>query len=94
MSRLERKKSNHMIRSPFSSVEINEDICSGCNRCVDICLMDVFVANPSKGKAPLVKYPDECWFEGCCLEACPLYKKGAIRLNIPLPMKVSILKGE
>lgn len=81
------------IYSPFKAVEINAAICSGCNHCVEICPMDVFVANPSKGEPPLVFYPEECWFCGCCVEQCPLKKKKAIRLVIPLPMRVSVLKG-
>ena len=89
-----RKKNNvFMVRSPYATVEINEDVCNGCNTCVDVCLMDVFAPNPVKGKPPIIMYPDECWFEGCCLENCPLYDKGAIKLNTPLPMKVSALRG-
>ena len=82
----------NMIRSPYTTVVINEEVCSGCNICVDVCMMDVFAANPEKGKPPIVMYPDECWFDGSCLDECPLYEKGAIRLKTPLPMKVSVLR--
>jgi NAD-dependent dihydropyrimidine dehydrogenase PreA subunit len=77
----------------FRTVEINEDVCSGCNICVEICMMDVLAPNPEKGKPPIVAYPEECWFDGSCVEMCPLKEKGAIQVRIPLPMRVSVSKG-
>ena len=78
----------------FESVGINADTCTGCNTCVDICVMDVLIAAPEKGKPPIVAYPEECWFDGCCVEMCPQRDRGAIRVRTPLPMQVSALRGE
>ena len=77
----------------FRPVVFNEEVCNGCNKCVDICPMDILVANSQKGKPPIVAYPDECWYDGNCLFQCPLRDKGAIRIVVPLPMRVSILRG-
>jgi len=59
-------------------------VCKGCNRCVEVCPADVFMPNPKKGKPPLVVYPDECDYCGCCVKDCPLRDKGAIEVNRPL----------
>jgi len=61
-------------------------VCNGCNRCVNVCQADVMIPNPEKGKPPIALYPDECWYEGSCVEHCP--RAGAIRLNHPLAMRV------
>lgn len=61
----------------FFPVEINPEICNGCNKCVEVCQCDVFAPNPEAGKPPLILFPQECWQEGSCVEACP--RKGAIR---------------
>jgi ferredoxin len=29
------------------------------------------VHNQCKGEPPIVLYPDECWFCGCCVDHCP-----------------------
>jgi NAD-dependent dihydropyrimidine dehydrogenase PreA subunit len=36
-----------------------------------------------------VKYPDECWFCGCCITHCPHKDKGAIQIVTPFPMRGS-----
>lgn len=77
----------------FRPIVINEEVCIGCNICVDVCGSDVFVANPEKGKPPIVKYPEECWYEGSCVYECPLREKGAIKIITPLPMRVLVLRG-
>lgn len=79
-------------RSPFKTIEIEAAVCSGCNRCVDTCPMDVLSPNPVHGEPPRVVYPDECWFCGCCVDRCPLQDKGAIRVIIPLPMRVAVFE--
>jgi NAD-dependent dihydropyrimidine dehydrogenase PreA subunit len=61
----------------FFPVVIDPEICNGCNRCVEVCQVDVFAPNPEQGKPPLVLFPQECWQEGSCVEVCP--RKGAIR---------------
>jgi len=55
--------------------------------------MDVLAPNPDNEGPPLVVYPEECWFCGSCVDQCPLKKIGAIRVIIPLPMRVSVLRG-
>jgi len=61
----------------------NQNICVGCNRCIDVCQVDLFIPNPLENKPPLVLYPGECWYCGSCVEICP--KPDAIKLN-PLLM--------
>ena len=82
----------YRINGPFKAVELEASVCSGCNRCVDTCPMDVLFPNPEKGGPPLVVYPEECWFCGCCVDQCPLKNKGAIRVIIPLPMRVAVFQ--
>ncbi|MFX1600826.1 MAG: ferredoxin family protein [Promethearchaeota archaeon] len=68
------------ISNPIS---FNPDLCVGCNKCIEVCQVDIFIPNPEKNKPPIVLYPGECWYCGCCVDECP--KPGAIKLN-PLPM--------
>ncbi len=63
----------------FFPVAFDPAICNGCNRCVEVCQVDVFAPNPEPGKPPLVLFPRECWQEGSCVAACP--RQGAIRWN-------------
>lgn len=56
--------------------------CVGCNRCVNVCQVDILIPNPEKGKPPVVLYPGECYYCGCCVMACK--REGAIRLRHPL----------
>ena len=88
------KRRDYMVPSRFRAIEINREACTGCNMCVDICMMDVLAPNPQKGEPPIVTYPEECWFEGSCVEMCPQKEKGAIKVVIPLPMRVSVLWGK
>jgi NAD-dependent dihydropyrimidine dehydrogenase PreA subunit len=67
-------------------VRFDPSVCNGCNRCVNVCQADVMIPNPGKGQPPIVLYPEECWYEGSCVEHCP--RAGAIRLNHPLAMRV------
>lgn len=60
--------------------------CIGCNRCMEICQVDIFLPNPEKGKHPVVAYPGECWYCGCCVMECPV--EGAIKLRHPLMNRV------
>ena len=57
----------------------NEDICTGCNSCVDVCQVDLLAPHPCQGKPPLLLFPSECWYCGCCVAACP--QTGAIELK-------------
>lgn len=56
--------------------------CIGCNKCVEICQVDILIPNPEKGKHPIVLYPGECWYCGCCVMECPV--EGSIKLRHPL----------
>ncbi|WP_350340634.1 ferredoxin family protein [Candidatus Solincola tengchongensis] len=56
---------------PCRPVLFDPELCTGCNACVDVRRKDVLFPNPEKGKPPLILYPDECWFCGCCVIYCP-----------------------
>lgn len=60
----------------------NAELCIGCNRCVEVCQVDILLPNPEKGKPPIVMYPGECYYCGCCVMECP--QKGAIKMQHPL----------
>ncbi len=64
------------------AILIDEEKCIGCNRCVEACQVDLIVPSREKGGAPVVQYPDECWYCGSCVVECPV--AGAIRLRHPL----------
>jgi len=72
--------------TPGNPVKFNPDICNGCNICVDVCQVDILIPNPEKGMPPIVLYPEECWYGGCCVAHCP--QPGAIKLNHPLTQRV------
>jgi NAD-dependent dihydropyrimidine dehydrogenase PreA subunit len=72
--------------TPCTPVQIDPEVCTGCNTCSDRCRMDVMVHNPEQGGPPIVLYPDECWFCGTCVEDCPV--TGAIRMEHPLNQRV------
>ena len=60
---------------------INEDTCTKCGKCFDICSEDVFFGS-EKGTDPVVTYPEFCFHCNCCVDECPVE---AIKLRIPLP---------
>ena len=66
------------ITTPNNPVIFDGDVCNGCNRCVELCQVDVYIPNPEKGKPPIILHPDECWYCGCCVNDCP--RPGAITL--------------
>ncbi len=72
--------------TPSMPVVIDESKCTGCNRCVTICTTDVLVPNPVKGKPPIILYPEECWYAGCCVGECPV--PGCITMRHPLMSRV------
>ena len=74
--------------TPRNPVIFDEKVCTGCNVCVEICVMDILVPNPEKGKPPIILYPDECYYDGLCMQNCPLWQKGAIVINHPLNQRV------
>ena len=49
---------------------------------------------PTFKKPPIVLYPDECWYCGCCVQHCPVWQKGAIRMNHPMAQRVGWKRKE
>ena len=71
-------------RSPIkvgaiTPVTFDPNLCIGCNICVDVCQVDIMLPNPEEGLPPVIAYPEECWYDGSCVAACPV--PGAISLN-------------
>lgn len=82
----------YMTPNPLSSgepIEINFELCNGCNKCLEICRTGTLFPNPEKGKPPVVLYPDECWYCGCCIAECP--RPGAIKMKFPLNQKIVVI---
>lgn len=75
------------VATPNRPVIRNPEICNGCNTCVDVCQVDVYIPHPVKGKPPITLHPDECWYCGCCVNECPRLSEGAIKFNWPLQQK-------
>ena len=46
--------------TPGRPVVFDPKICDGCNRCVTVCLEDILIPNPVKGRPPVVLHPEEC----------------------------------
>ncbi len=59
---------------------IDENKCTGCGICVEVCSFDVYFDSEKK-KIPTITYPDECWHCNSCVLDCP---EKAISLRIPL----------
>ncbi len=66
---------------------IDPELCTGCNLCLEVCQVDLMLPNPEKGGPPILRYPEECWYEGSCVDACPV--PGAIRLVHPPANRVN-----
>ena len=45
------------VQTPNLPVLVNPDKCIGCNTCVQVCQIDVFIPNPKKGQPPLILHP-------------------------------------
>lgn len=71
-----------IIPSSARPIIYHEDKCVGCNLCVNACQVDILIPNPEKGKPPIVAYPGECYYCGCCGMACP--NPGALEMRHPL----------
>ena len=74
--------------TPNEAVRFDPELCDGCNLCVGVCRADVLMPNPKRGQPPIVLYPDECWYGGCCVVECP--NPGAIELVHPLNQSVVV----
>lgn len=62
-------------------ITFDSTLCTGCNRCADVCQVDVMLPSEEAGKHPDVMYPGECYYCGSCVMACSV---GAISLHHPL----------
>ncbi|MGN1343507.1 MAG: ferredoxin family protein [Traorella sp.] len=69
------------VSASTKPIHFNDNLCVGCNRCVDICQCDILFPNEIKGKHPLLIYPGECYYCGACVMVCPF---DAIELVHPL----------
>ncbi|MFC1532929.1 ferredoxin family protein [Thermodesulfobacteriota bacterium] len=78
----------------FRHVYFNEEACDGCGMCVEVCMCDAFEKNPKKGKPPILKYPEECWFCGACITHCHKKEHGAIRIVTPFMMRGSFKRTQ
>jgi len=76
------------VTTPNRPVIRNPEVCNGCNTCVDICQIDVYIPNPVEGQPPITLHPEECWYCGCCVNDCPRLSLGAIKFNLPLQQRV------
>lgn len=74
------------LPGPGKPVLFDPEVCTGCNKCVTFCTMDVLIPNREKGKPPIILYPEECWYGGDCVAECPT--PGAIKFNPPLMQRV------
>ena len=50
---------------------IDESVCTGCELCVDSCMMDVIYFSGDKNVA-YAKYPDDCQACFLCVGDCPV----------------------
>lgn len=56
---------------------IDETVCTGCETCVESCMMDVIYFDREKEKA-YIAYPDDCQACFLCTNDCPA---GAITID-------------
>jgi len=61
-------------------VNIENEKCSGCKRCYEVCPLDIYAWNEEL-KRPVVEYEEECQMCFVCQEECPV---DAIHIKIPI----------
>jgi NAD-dependent dihydropyrimidine dehydrogenase PreA subunit len=71
--------------TPCEAVRFDAELCTRCGTCIEVCRSDVLVPD-TEGGPPILLYPDECWFCGCCVGHCPV--DGAITMVHPLTQRV------
>lgn len=76
---------------PSRVLQFDAAKCVGCNRCVNVCPIDVMIPNPEKGKEPIVIFAEECWFCGSCVNDCP---HQAVTLVMPAKQRISAVWKE
>jgi NAD-dependent dihydropyrimidine dehydrogenase PreA subunit len=50
------------IATPNRPVINDAELCLGCNGCVEVCPIDVFIPAPEVGAPPIILHPEECWY--------------------------------
>lgn len=73
------------IPTPNRPVMIDPSVCNGCNDCVEVCPIDVFIPAAERGDPPIILHPEECWYCGCCVNQCA--RGGAIKINWPIQQR-------
>ena len=76
---------------PTRCVSIDASRCVGCNACANICRMQSILPSHIPGQPPVVAYPDECWYCGCCVEVC---RTGALEMNLPINQRIFFKRKE
>ena len=72
----------HEYTCSVTPLKFDETKCIGCNRCAQVCQVDIIIPSPERGKHPIVPYPGECYYCGSCVMSCPV--PGALTLCHPL----------
>jgi NAD-dependent dihydropyrimidine dehydrogenase PreA subunit len=61
-------------------VNVDEEKCTGCRHCYEVCPLDVYSWDEDEGK-PVVAYEDECQMCFICQEECPAE---AVKIRVPI----------